>query len=159
MVSENQCILLYKKYGSISKVVDSLGIDIQKREFPQKTLESRIMINCYGDTTIFIRPDIDEYHYNFLLAHELGHYVLPPIISKISSGRRLLLSSSVPSMSVAISLIMRLSPFHCILSRHGHIADGSTPYTWTTSKSGLFARSFGVTIIPPSASRSYPNAL
>ncbi len=76
MVSENQCILLYKKYGSISKVVDSLGIDIQKREFPQKTLESRIMINCYGDTTIFIRPDIDEYHYNFLLAHELGHYVL-----------------------------------------------------------------------------------
>lgn len=76
MVSEKQCIELYQKYGSVTQVVDILGFDIEEKEFPQKTLESRIIINDFGDTTIFVRPNTDEYHLEFLLAHELGHYVL-----------------------------------------------------------------------------------
>lgn len=57
-------------------VVDSLGIDVIEKEFKQKTLESQLVIDDFGNVTIFIRPDLDCIYLQFLLAHELGHYIL-----------------------------------------------------------------------------------
>ena len=76
MANKNDCINLYRKYGNVTDVIYDLDIDIQETEFKQKTLESRIVINAYGDATIFVRSDINEYYKNFLLAHELGHFIL-----------------------------------------------------------------------------------
>lgn len=76
MISEQECISLYKKYGSMKCVVDHLGFAIEETEFKQKNVESQITIDAYGDTTVFVLPNIDDCHLEFLLAHELGHYVL-----------------------------------------------------------------------------------
>lgn len=76
MVTESQCIDLYKQYGSMRCVVDHLGIEIAETEFRQKTLESRLIIDYDGNATIFVQNETDQFHMEFLLAHELGHYVL-----------------------------------------------------------------------------------
>lgn len=76
MTTKQECINLYNKYGSIKCVVDCLGIEVVEKDFKQKTLESTIMINDEGIATIFVRPNTNEYYLDFLLAHELGHYVL-----------------------------------------------------------------------------------
>ena len=76
MISEHECITLYKQYGNMRCVIDHLGFTIEEMEFKQKTAESQIMIDEFGNTTIFVLPNLDEYHLEFLLAHELGHYVL-----------------------------------------------------------------------------------
>lgn len=76
MVTKEHCFDLYKKYGDMNVVLDSLGIDVIEKDFKQKTLESQIVIDHSGNATIFIRPDLDYLYIQFLLAHELGHYVL-----------------------------------------------------------------------------------
>lgn len=76
MISEHECITLYKQYGNMRCVIDHLGLTIEEMDFRQKTAESQIMIDEFGNTTIFVLPNLDEYHLEFLLAHELGHYVL-----------------------------------------------------------------------------------
>lgn len=76
MINEHECITLYKQYGNMRCVIDHLGLTIEEMDFRQKTAESQIMIDEFGNTTIFVLPNLDEYHLEFLLAHELGHYVL-----------------------------------------------------------------------------------
>lgn len=76
MVNKSKCIELYRRYGSIKCILDYLGIEIEEKDFKQKTCVSRIMINQEGTATVFISPNTNQYHYEFLLAHELGHYVL-----------------------------------------------------------------------------------
>ncbi len=76
MISKLDIFKLYEHYGSIKAILDYLGIDIEYLELKGKMVESRIVINFYGDTTIFITPNLDEQYENFILAHELGHYIL-----------------------------------------------------------------------------------
>lgn len=68
---------LIKKYNTsnIKELVDHLDISIEYQDFKAKTLDSRLIIhNSQG--FIFIRNDLDCAYENFLIAHELGHYVL-----------------------------------------------------------------------------------
>lgn len=68
---------LIKKYNTsnIKELVDHLDISIEYQDFKAKTLDSRLIIhNSQG--FIFIRNDLDCAYEFFLIAHELGHYVL-----------------------------------------------------------------------------------
>lgn len=76
MITEETCINLYKQYGNMKDVTEHIGIEIIEKTFKQKTLKSRLMIDSDGNSTIFISPDTDVYNYEFLLAHELGHFIL-----------------------------------------------------------------------------------
>lgn len=60
---------------NIKEICDYLDIEIAYTEFKAKTLESRLMI-IDGNGYIFVRPNLDERYENFLIAHELGHYIL-----------------------------------------------------------------------------------
>lgn len=68
---------LIKKYNTsnIKKLVDHLDISIEYQDFKAKTLDSRLMI-VDSKGYIFVRSDLDCAYENFLIAHELGHYVL-----------------------------------------------------------------------------------
>lgn len=68
---------LIKKYNTsnIKELVDHLDISIEYQDFKARTLDSRLIIhNSQG--FIFIRNDLDYSYENFLIAHELGHYIL-----------------------------------------------------------------------------------
>lgn len=68
---------LIKKYNisNIKELVDHLDISIEYQDFKAKTLDSRlIIIDSKG--YIFVRSDLDCAYENFLIAHDLGHYVL-----------------------------------------------------------------------------------
>ena len=60
---------------NVKEICDYLDIEIAYTEFKAKTLESRLMI-IDGNGYIFVRPNLDERYENFLIAHELGHYIL-----------------------------------------------------------------------------------
>ena len=68
---------LIKKYNTsnIKELVDHLDISIEYQDFKAKTLDSRLMI-VDSKVYIFVRSDLDCAYENFLIAHELGHYVL-----------------------------------------------------------------------------------
>ena len=68
---------LIKKYNTsnIKELVDHLDISIEHQDFKAKTLDSRLMI-VDSQGYIFVRSDLDCAYENFLIAHELGHYVL-----------------------------------------------------------------------------------
>lgn len=68
---------LIKKYNTsnIKELVDHLDISIEYQDFKAKTLDSRLMI-VDSKGYIFARSDLDCAYENFLIAHELGHYVL-----------------------------------------------------------------------------------
>ena len=68
---------LIKKYNTsnIKELVDHLDISIEHQDFKAKTLDSRLMI-VDSKGYIFVRSDLDCAYENFLIAHELGHYVL-----------------------------------------------------------------------------------
>lgn len=68
---------LIKKYNTsnIKELVDHLNISIEYQDFKAKTLDSRLMI-VDSKGYIFVRSDLDCAYENFLIAHELGHYVL-----------------------------------------------------------------------------------
>ena len=68
---------LIKKYNTsnIKELVDHLDISIEYQVFKAKTLDSRLMI-VDSKGYIFVRSDLDCAYENFLIAHELGHYVL-----------------------------------------------------------------------------------
>lgn len=68
---------LIKKYNTsnVKELVDHLDISIEYQDFKAKTLDSRLMI-VDSKGYIFVRSDLDCAYENFLIAHELGHYVL-----------------------------------------------------------------------------------
>lgn len=68
---------LIKKYNTsnIKELVDHLDISIEYQDFKAKTLDSRLMI-VDSKGYIFVRSDLDCAYEIFLIAHELGHYVL-----------------------------------------------------------------------------------
>lgn len=68
---------LIKKYNTsnIKELVDHLDISIEHQDFKAKTLDSRLMI-VDSKGYIFVRSDLDCAYENFLIAPELGHYVL-----------------------------------------------------------------------------------
>lgn len=61
--------------SNIKELVDHLDISIEYQDFKAKTLDSRLMI-VDSKGYIFVRSDLDCAYENFLIAHELGHYVL-----------------------------------------------------------------------------------
>lgn len=68
---------LIKKYNTsnIKELVDHLDISIEYQDFKAKTLDSRLIIHK-SQGFIFVRNDLDYSYENFLIAHELGHYIL-----------------------------------------------------------------------------------
>ena len=63
------------KTSNVKEIADHLDISIQHQDFKAKTLDSRLMsVDSKG--YIFVRNDLDCAYENFLIAHELGHYVL-----------------------------------------------------------------------------------
>lgn len=63
------------KTSSVKEIADHLDISILYQDFKAKTLDSRLMI-VDSKGYIFVRSDLDCAYENFLIAHELGHYVL-----------------------------------------------------------------------------------
>lgn len=63
------------KTSNVKEIADHLDISIQYQDFKAKTLDSRLMI-VDSKGYIFVRSDLDCAYENFLIAHELGHYVL-----------------------------------------------------------------------------------
>lgn len=63
------------KTSNVKEIVDHLDVSIQYQDFKAKTLDSRLMI-VDSKGYIFVRNDLDCAYENFLIAHELGHYVL-----------------------------------------------------------------------------------
>lgn len=61
--------------NNVREIAEYLNIAIEYQDFRAKTLDSRLIIND-GAGYIFIRPDLDSAYKNFLIAHELGHYIL-----------------------------------------------------------------------------------
>lgn len=63
------------KTSNVKEIADYLDVSIQYQDFKAKTLDSRLMI-VDSKGYIFVRSDLDCAYENFLIAHELGHYVL-----------------------------------------------------------------------------------
>lgn len=63
------------KTSNVKEIADHLDISIQYQDFKAKTLDSRLMI-VDSKGYIFVRSDLDGAYENFLIAHELGHYIL-----------------------------------------------------------------------------------
>ena len=63
------------KTSNLKEIADHFDISIQHQDFKAKTLDSRLMI-VDSKGYIFVRNDLDCAYENFLIAHELGHYVL-----------------------------------------------------------------------------------
>ena len=63
------------KTSNVKEIADHLDISIHYQDFKAKTLDSRLMI-VDSKGYIFVRNDLDCAYENFLIAHELGHYVL-----------------------------------------------------------------------------------
>lgn len=63
------------KTPNVKEIADHLDVSIQYQDFKAKTLDSRLMI-VDSKGYIFVRSDLDCAYENFLIAHELGHYVL-----------------------------------------------------------------------------------
>lgn len=61
--------------NNVREIAEYFNIAIEYQEFRAKTLDSRLIISD-GAGYIFIRPDLDSAYENFLIAHELGHYIL-----------------------------------------------------------------------------------
>lgn len=74
---ENQLNDLLNEFKTLNvkEIADLLNISIQYQDFKAKTLDSRLMI-VDSKGYIFVRSDLDCAYENFLIAHELGHYVL-----------------------------------------------------------------------------------
>lgn len=61
----------------IYNILDKYNITISYKEFRAKSTESQIFINDNYEATIFIQENIESEEYKqFLIAHEIGHYVL-----------------------------------------------------------------------------------
>lgn len=63
------------KTSNVKEIADHLDVSIQYQDFKAKTLDSRLMI-VDSKGYIFVRSDLDCAYEIFLIAHELGHYVL-----------------------------------------------------------------------------------
>lgn len=63
------------KTSNVKEIADHLDVSIQYQDFKAKTLDSRLMI-VDSKGYIFVRNDLDCAYEIFLIAHELGHYVL-----------------------------------------------------------------------------------
>lgn len=63
------------KTSNVKEIADHLDVSIQYQDFKAKTLDSRLII-VDSKGYIFVRSDLDCAYENFLIAHELGHYVL-----------------------------------------------------------------------------------
>lgn len=61
--------------NNVREIAEYLNIAIEYQDFRAKTLDSRLIIND-GAGYIFIRPGLDCAYEQFLIAHELGHYIL-----------------------------------------------------------------------------------
>jgi len=74
---ENQLNDLLNEFKTLNvkEIADLLNISIQYQDFKAKTLDSRLMI-VDSKGYIFVRSDLDCAYEHFLIAHELGHYVL-----------------------------------------------------------------------------------
>lgn len=73
----NEVNELIKKFNTsnVREIAEYLGISIEYQDFKAKTLDSRIII-VNGVGYIFLRNELNELYENFLIAHELGHYIL-----------------------------------------------------------------------------------
>lgn len=73
----NEVNNLIKKYktDNVREIAEFLGISIEYQDFKAKTLDSRIIV-VNGIGYIFLRNELNELYENFLIAHELGHYIL-----------------------------------------------------------------------------------
>lgn len=67
----------FKNYNSVKEILDFLDIEVITKEIKSKTVQSQLLITEDGYASIFVSASIEDKNYiNFLLAHELGHYVL-----------------------------------------------------------------------------------
>lgn len=67
----------FKSYNSVKEILDILNIEIITKEIKSKTIQSQLIITEDGYTSVFVSSSIEDENYiNFLLAHELGHYIL-----------------------------------------------------------------------------------
>lgn len=63
------------KTSNVKEIADHLDISIKHQDFKAKTLDSRLII-VDSKGYIFVRSNLNCAYENFLIAHELGHYVL-----------------------------------------------------------------------------------
>lgn len=69
---------LISKYNTndVHQLIDMLGINIYHKNFKNRKTESCLIKNYDDQFSIFLRPNLDYRYEEFLLAHELGHYIL-----------------------------------------------------------------------------------
>ena len=60
---------------NIRELIDYCGIDIQYNDELNKTTDANLLI-INKQAYITLKTDLDPLYENFLLAHELGHYIL-----------------------------------------------------------------------------------
>lgn len=67
----------FKNYNSVKEILDILNIEVITKEIKSKTIQSQLIITGDGYASVFVSSSIEDENYiNFLLAHELGHYIL-----------------------------------------------------------------------------------
>lgn len=75
VVEEVEKLIAIYQTDNVRDLAEYLEISIQHQDFRAKTVDSRLMvIDAKG--FIFLRNDLDIIYENFLIAHEIGHYIL-----------------------------------------------------------------------------------
>lgn len=64
------------KTNNIYQLLEIMGIEINYKDFKNNKTQSCLIKNFEGQYTIFLRRNLDYRYEQFLLAHELGHFVL-----------------------------------------------------------------------------------
>lgn len=69
---------LISKYGTsnVRELADILNIDLNHKNFKNKRTESCLIKNYNNHFSIFLKNGLDYRYENFLIAHEIGHFVL-----------------------------------------------------------------------------------
>lgn len=75
VVEEVKNLIEIYNTDDVRNLADALDISIDHQDFRAKTVDSRLMI-IDAKGFIFLRNDLDIIYENFLIAHEIGHYIL-----------------------------------------------------------------------------------
>lgn len=76
ILKETQNLVSKYETSNVRELTDFLGIDLDHKDFKNKRTESCLIKNYDNQFSIFLRNGLDYRYENFLIAHEIGHYVL-----------------------------------------------------------------------------------
>ena len=76
IIAKSHNIINIYKTSNAREIADYLEIDINYKDFKNKKTGSCLIKNYNDHFSIFLKNGLNNKYENFLIAHEIGHYIL-----------------------------------------------------------------------------------